>query len=420
MKQLLLQKRLNKKPTVTEPPENLPKRKGAESLCLAIGKSEAVFVMKKICLILALVITFSVCVKAACEHIKSESGENPEAINSEVLNASLNSKSKGNSEYVPSNSEIKNGNEYIPLKSKINNIFCFSGKRAIANLENGEIHKLDLKSGKISKDFIKGTRVIKKLNNAIAVQKEKEILIYDTDLKLVNSVKYPFSIYEDEVSFSVSLDGKSFVYCINEGNSRNVYLCPIDLSSKKLLYSFSNDNSVGTVKWFDDIIAVEGEKVLFVGLYISEAMPNGDTVLNSCCGILDNGTITSQKGLNENLFYSIQNCLVVADNSPLVFGDTDGVVEYWDVVSKEMKSFKFPADNESRCAFVSPDLNYIVSQEASKDGQSVTVTLYRISDKAQLFQKTYSSPGTLGLDFCPKEAIAVFVNGKDFDVVKLT
>lgn len=281
----------------------------------------------------------------------------------------------------------------------------------IKSMTNGNLYLYDIKSGKIGKS-VQGGEKVQKLDNGFAVLTlhNSGYTVYDKKLNKITSGKLPYSTEKDELVYAVSQDGKSIAYCINENGKGSVYIDSVSQSGRKKIASFASASKVGAVTWLEEITAFKGNNIIFSGSYIERFDSRGNAVGQTCYGCITTaGNISKQTSNGYNrLCYKGSN-MVVADNSPLSAGSTDGTIEYWNVSSGSRKSFSFSNGNESRYAVISENGKYIASEEIHSDCSGITIRIYDAASKKVVFKEKYRYSGleAYPIDFCESGKFAV-------------
>lgn len=293
----------------------------------------------------------------------------------------------------------------------------------IKSMTNGKLYLYNIENGKIEKS-VQGGEKVQKLDNGFAVLTlyNSGYTVYDKNLNKITSGKLPYSTERDELVYAVSQDGKSIAYCINKNGKGSVYIDSVSQSSRKKVTAFSSASKVGTVTWIDDITAFKDGNILFSGSYTERIDSKGNIVGQTCYGcITTSGKITKQTSNGYNRLCSKGSNMVVADNSPLSAGNTDGTIEYWNVKSGKGIPFSFSKGNESRYAVVSEHGKYIASEEIHSDCSGITVRIYDTVSKKVVYKEKYNYSGleAYPIDFCESDNFAVLAIDSSVHIISL-
>lgn len=291
----------------------------------------------------------------------------------------------------------------------IRDVWSFQNGAVLVQCKDWSIHIYDTETETIKKDSVTGGYDVKKLDNGIAVINTYDFSfkIYDCNLKLINQGKLPYS-FGDEVAFTISSDGKSIIYCVNEGSKgNNVYISSIDLNSKKSVRKLSESSAVGDLVWIDEFLSFDGEKALFYGSYIQNIVADGFLEQNNCFGIINsNGAVKKQ---NDTAGYN--SYMAKGENMLIVdIAETDGKVGLWSL-NTGYKQISLKNFQESYGAFASENCKYIATQAYSSSDNKLTVRIYDYSTMTLLYNQTFTSSGRLDMDFSESDSFAYIVNG---------
>ncbi len=299
----------------------------------------------------------------------------------------------------------------------IRDVWSFNNGAMLVQCKDWSIHIYDINAGIIKTDSITGGYNVKKLDNGIAVINtfDFSFKVYDCNLKLINQGKLPYS-FGDEVAFTISSDGKSIIYCVNEGNKGiNVYISSTAFNTKQLVCTLSESSAEGDLVWIDEFLSFDGEKALFYGAYIQNVAADGCLERNSCFGIINSsGTVKKQNDTTGyNSYMAKGKNMLIVD-----IAEMDGRVELWSLNTGN-KKISLKNSEESYGAFVSENCKYIATQTYSSSGNKLIVKIYDYSTMALLYNKTFSASGRLDMDFNESDSCAYIVNGNNIIEVNL-
>ena len=291
----------------------------------------------------------------------------------------------------------------------IRDVWSFENGSVLVQCKDWSIHIYDSDAGEIKKDSITGGYNVKKLDNGIAVINAYDFSfkIYDCKLKLINQGKLPYS-FGDEVAFTISSDGKSIIYCVNEGSKgNNVYISSIDLNSKKAVCKMSDSSAVGDLVWIDEFLSFDGENALFYGSYIQNISADGFYERNSCFGIINsNGAVKKQNdATGYNSYIAKGKNMLIVD-----IAEMDGNVELWSL-NIGNKKISLKNSEESYGAFASENCKYIATQAYLSANNRLTVKIYDYATMTLLYNQTFTSLGRLDMDFSESDSCAYIANG---------
>ncbi len=290
----------------------------------------------------------------------------------------------------------------------IRDIWCFENGTVLVQCRDWTIHAYDTENKRIKSAGINGNTDVKKLDNGIAILDSFDFTfaIYDTELKLIKKGKLPYN-EGDEVTFTVSNDGKSIIYCAKDKNlNNNIYIDSVSLNSKKLVCKLADSSQVGEVAWIDDFYAFDGKTALFIGSYNAKISSVGGCEQYNCFGSVSSKGVIKKQVDDADAYKGVVakgSNMAVVDNA-----NDDGVCEMWSL-DKGSRKISFPTTGESYGVNASENLKYVATQARVEGENKMTIRIYEYSSMKLLYKGTFNSDGRHSLDFVESKNRAYIV-----------